>query len=140
MWKPSDKQPGVLRSALEGFSRAELGAARSCVFSGLERRHGGLRMDRASPSTLQVDIEINGEPVDLHMKLGENGEAFFVQELESDEVSAAIQVFNCPITGSPSAWDLGICHCSHPWKYPIGRGLMQGHQLGLTLRPCWHYF
>ncbi|XP_077376028.1 phosphatidate phosphatase LPIN1 isoform X2 [Festucalex cinctus] len=30
-----------------------------------------------------VDIEINGEPVSLHMKLGENGEAFFVQEAES---------------------------------------------------------
>ncbi|XP_061881872.1 phosphatidate phosphatase LPIN1 isoform X3 [Entelurus aequoreus] len=30
-----------------------------------------------------VDIEINGEPVSLHMKLGENGEAFFVKEAES---------------------------------------------------------
>uniref|UniRef100_A0A4X2L9U4 phosphatidate phosphatase n=1 Tax=Vombatus ursinus TaxID=29139 RepID=A0A4X2L9U4_VOMUR len=34
-----------------------------------------------------VDIEINGEPVDLHMKLGDNGEAFFVQQLETNEVS-----------------------------------------------------
>uniref|UniRef100_A0A8C1UHJ5 phosphatidate phosphatase n=1 Tax=Cyprinus carpio TaxID=7962 RepID=A0A8C1UHJ5_CYPCA len=33
-----------------------------------------------------VDIEINGEPVDLHMKLGENGEAFFVKETEDDQV------------------------------------------------------
>ncbi|XP_072555086.1 phosphatidate phosphatase LPIN1 isoform X2 [Paramormyrops kingsleyae] len=33
-----------------------------------------------------VDIEINGEPVDLHMKLGENGEAFFVKEAENDQV------------------------------------------------------
>ncbi|XP_030897065.1 phosphatidate phosphatase LPIN3 isoform X5 [Leptonychotes weddellii] len=32
-----------------------------------------------------VDIEINGEPVDLHMKLGDSGEAFFIQELESDD-------------------------------------------------------
>ncbi|XP_061864935.1 phosphatidate phosphatase LPIN3 [Colius striatus] len=32
-----------------------------------------------------VDIEINGEPVDLHMKLGDNGEAFFVQESEENE-------------------------------------------------------
>uniref|UniRef100_A0A8D3E139 phosphatidate phosphatase n=1 Tax=Scophthalmus maximus TaxID=52904 RepID=A0A8D3E139_SCOMX len=32
-----------------------------------------------------VDIEINGEPVDLHMKLGDNGEAFFVQETENDQ-------------------------------------------------------
>uniref|UniRef100_A0A671V7H4 phosphatidate phosphatase n=2 Tax=Sparus aurata TaxID=8175 RepID=A0A671V7H4_SPAAU len=29
-----------------------------------------------------IDIEVNGEPVDLHMKLGDNGEAFFVQESE----------------------------------------------------------
>lgn len=35
---------------------------------------------------LQVDIEINGEPVDLHMKLGDNGEAFFVEENKSLEV------------------------------------------------------
>lgn len=37
-------------------------------------------------SPVQVDIEINGEPVDLHMKLGDNGEAFFVQETENDQV------------------------------------------------------
>ncbi|CAG12378.1 unnamed protein product, partial [Tetraodon nigroviridis] len=30
-----------------------------------------------------VDIEINGDPVDLHMKLGDNGEAFFVEENEN---------------------------------------------------------
>uniref|UniRef100_A0A7N6APG7 phosphatidate phosphatase n=1 Tax=Anabas testudineus TaxID=64144 RepID=A0A7N6APG7_ANATE len=30
-----------------------------------------------------VDIEINGESVDLHMKLGDNGEAFFVEENEN---------------------------------------------------------
>uniref|UniRef100_A0A672N1L8 phosphatidate phosphatase n=1 Tax=Sinocyclocheilus grahami TaxID=75366 RepID=A0A672N1L8_SINGR len=33
-----------------------------------------------------IDIEINGEPVDLHMKLGDNGEAFFVQETEEQNV------------------------------------------------------
>ncbi|KAG9348001.1 hypothetical protein JZ751_004020 [Albula glossodonta] len=37
-----------------------------------------------------IDIEINGEPVDLHMKLGDNGEAFFVQETgEHNEVVPA---------------------------------------------------
>jgi len=36
--------------------------------------------DRGLCGHLQVDIEINGEPADLHMKLGEAGEAFFVQE------------------------------------------------------------
>ena len=35
----------------------------------------------------QIDIEINGEPVELHMKLGDNGEAFFVQETEQLNVS-----------------------------------------------------
>nr|XP_057902130.1 phosphatidate phosphatase LPIN2 isoform X2 [Doryrhamphus excisus] len=29
-----------------------------------------------------IDIEVNGEPVELQMKLGDNGEAFFVQEAE----------------------------------------------------------
>lgn len=37
----------------------------------------------------QVDIEINGESVDLHMKLGDNGEAFFVQETDNDQVRRA---------------------------------------------------
>lgn len=41
---------------------------------------------QASSAPRQVDIEINGEPVDLHMKLGDNGEAFFVQESEENEV------------------------------------------------------
>ncbi|KAB7503804.1 Phosphatidate phosphatase LPIN2 [Armadillidium nasatum] len=36
-----------------------------------------------------VDIEINGEPVDIHMKLGETGEAFFVEEVEDgDDISS----------------------------------------------------
>ena len=37
---------------------------------------------------LQIDIEINGEPVELHMKLGDNGEAFFVRETEQHNVSS----------------------------------------------------
>ncbi|XP_011660379.1 phosphatidate phosphatase LPIN2 isoform X2 [Strongylocentrotus purpuratus] len=32
-----------------------------------------------------VDIQINGEPVDLYMKLGESGEAFFVEEIEEED-------------------------------------------------------
>uniref|UniRef100_A0A665WKV4 phosphatidate phosphatase n=1 Tax=Echeneis naucrates TaxID=173247 RepID=A0A665WKV4_ECHNA len=48
-----------------------------------------------------IDIEINGEPVELHMKLGDNGEAFFVQETEQQNVSSvteiyvAFQLFTC---------------------------------------------
>uniref|UniRef100_A0A672ZHE5 phosphatidate phosphatase n=1 Tax=Sphaeramia orbicularis TaxID=375764 RepID=A0A672ZHE5_9TELE len=37
-----------------------------------------------------VDIEINGEAVDLHMKLGDNGEAFFVEENEDKELNPCI--------------------------------------------------
>ncbi|XP_017266514.1 phosphatidate phosphatase LPIN2 isoform X2 [Kryptolebias marmoratus] len=36
-----------------------------------------------------IDIEVNGEPVDLHMKLGDNGEAFFVQEAEEENIVPA---------------------------------------------------
>ena len=32
-------------------------------------------------SILKVDIEINGEPRQIHMKLGDSGEAFFVEEV-----------------------------------------------------------
>lgn len=34
----------------------------------------------------QVDIEVNGEPVNIHMKLGESGEAFFVQECPENDL------------------------------------------------------
>lgn len=42
--------------------------------------------------SFQVDIEINGEPVDLHMKLGDNGEAFFVEENQNMEVRGVMIV------------------------------------------------
>ncbi|XP_049307613.1 phosphatidate phosphatase LPIN3 isoform X3 [Bactrocera dorsalis] len=35
-----------------------------------------------------VDIEINGEPVDIHMKLGDSGEAFFVEECPEEDAEA----------------------------------------------------
>uniref|UniRef100_H2SCL7 phosphatidate phosphatase n=1 Tax=Takifugu rubripes TaxID=31033 RepID=H2SCL7_TAKRU len=44
-----------------------------------------------------IDIEINGEPVDLHMKLGDNGEAFFVQETEQQDVIPT-HLMTSPIT------------------------------------------
>uniref|UniRef100_A0A6Q2XCX1 phosphatidate phosphatase n=1 Tax=Esox lucius TaxID=8010 RepID=A0A6Q2XCX1_ESOLU len=43
-----------------------------------------------------VDIEINGEPVSLQMKLGENGEAFFVKETENP-----LEVFPSYLATSP---------------------------------------
>ncbi|XP_005524956.2 PREDICTED: phosphatidate phosphatase LPIN3 [Pseudopodoces humilis] len=42
-----------------------------------------------------VDIEINGEPVDLHMKLGDNGEAFFVEESQEHEEATSAGVIVC---------------------------------------------
>ncbi|NXO57544.1 LPIN3 phosphatase, partial [Aramus guarauna] len=52
-----------------------------------------------------VDIEINGEPVDLHMKLGDNGEAFFVQESEENEGSIPSSLCTSPIPREESPED-----------------------------------
>uniref|UniRef100_A0A8B9RLU5 phosphatidate phosphatase n=1 Tax=Astyanax mexicanus TaxID=7994 RepID=A0A8B9RLU5_ASTMX len=43
-----------------------------------------------------VDIEINGEPIDLHMKLGDNGEAFFVEENENLQVLSKLSEVTFP--------------------------------------------
>lgn len=43
-----------------------------------------------------VDIEINGEPVGIHMKLGESGEAFFVEETD-DQVEVPDYLATSPI-------------------------------------------
>ncbi|XP_025948805.2 phosphatidate phosphatase LPIN3 isoform X2 [Dromaius novaehollandiae] len=53
-----------------------------------------------------VDIEINGEPVDLHMKLGDNGEAFFVQESEENEGSIPSRLCTSPIPVEESPEDI----------------------------------
>ncbi|XP_053963858.1 phosphatidate phosphatase LPIN3 isoform X2 [Anastrepha ludens] len=48
-----------------------------------------------------VDIEINGEPVDIHMKLGDSGEAFFVEEcLEEDGEELPENMATSPIPSS----------------------------------------
>uniref|UniRef100_A0A3Q3DXD3 Lipin 3 n=1 Tax=Hippocampus comes TaxID=109280 RepID=A0A3Q3DXD3_HIPCM len=44
-----------------------------------------------------VDIEINGESVDLHMKLGDNGEAFFVEQNENFESEVPAHLCTSPI-------------------------------------------
>lgn len=94
-------------------------------------KHGSKIRRWGAPShhaPLQVDIEINGEPVDLHMKLGDSGEAFFIQELESDVVSASGPAWPCLFTSVPSRRGLGICHRPHCGEDPIGEGLRQGCQ------------
>ncbi|KAF7247888.1 Phosphatidate phosphatase LPIN1 [Varanus komodoensis] len=50
-----------------------------------------------------VDIEINGESVDLHMKLGDNGEAFFVEETEGDQEAIPYHLATSPIISEGSA-------------------------------------
>ncbi|XP_037538276.1 phosphatidate phosphatase LPIN2 [Nematolebias whitei] len=44
-----------------------------------------------------IDIEVNGEPVELHMKLGDNGEAFFVQEAEEENQIVPAHLVTSPI-------------------------------------------
>ncbi|NXI52742.1 LPIN2 phosphatase, partial [Chloroceryle aenea] len=44
-----------------------------------------------------IDIEINGDAVDLHMKLGDNGEAFFVQETEEENEEVPAYLATSPI-------------------------------------------
>ncbi|XP_024921803.1 phosphatidate phosphatase LPIN2 isoform X1 [Cynoglossus semilaevis] len=44
-----------------------------------------------------IDIEVNGEPVELHMKLGDNGEAFFVQESEQQNQIVPAHLATSPI-------------------------------------------
>lgn len=72
---------------------------------------------------LQVDIEINGEPVDLHMKLGDSGEAFFVQELGSDEVSPCVRHTTClfPSLQPPVDGAVGVSLCPL-WGIPHHQG------------------
>lgn len=47
-----------------------------------------------------VDIEVNGEPIDIHMKLGESGEAFFVEETDDEIVPSHLAT--SPIPPAPN--------------------------------------
>ncbi|XP_028405864.1 phosphatidate phosphatase LPIN2-like [Dendronephthya gigantea] len=53
-----------------------------------------------------VDISINDEPVDLHMKLGEGGEAFFVEPCASEDVP--LHLCTSPIPDVESLMSKGI--------------------------------
>lgn len=44
-----------------------------------------------------MDIEINGEPVEIHMKLGDSGEAFFVEEVVEEEDDVPEHLATSPI-------------------------------------------
>uniref|UniRef100_A0A4W3JBU3 phosphatidate phosphatase n=1 Tax=Callorhinchus milii TaxID=7868 RepID=A0A4W3JBU3_CALMI len=59
-----------------------------------------------------IDIEINGDSVDLHMKLGDNGEAFFVQETEENQVNQIYPVVIFFNIGGYSAFFSLLCRIS----------------------------
>lgn len=59
-----------------------------------------------------IDIEINGEPVDLHMKLGDNGEAFFVQETEELNEIVPAHLATSPIPTESHLFWIGGDHRS----------------------------
>ena len=44
-----------------------------------------VRNTECDSDILQVDLEINGEPVEMKMKLDDSGVAFFVEDVEKDE-------------------------------------------------------
>ncbi|NXO82565.1 LPIN3 phosphatase, partial [Sitta europaea] len=60
-----------------------------------------------------VDIEINGEPVDLQMKLGDNGEAFFVEESEEHEGRTPFFLHTSPTCKERSPKDAVQPSCEH---------------------------
>lgn len=82
--------PFHVRFGKMGVLRSREKVVRGFENSGATQRRKPLRSGLTLP-VFQVDMEINGEPVDLHMKLGDNGEAFFVQETENDQVHLLIQ-------------------------------------------------
>ncbi|KAK6960528.1 phosphatidate phosphatase LPIN3 [Biomphalaria glabrata] len=55
-----------------------------------------------------VDIEVNGEPTDIQMKLGEAGEAFFVHEVESEEEDIPAYLATSPLVSSLLLMEKGI--------------------------------
>lgn len=55
---------------------------------------------KSNTSLFQVDLELNGEPLQIHMKLGESGEAFFVEEVGEHEAECSAHLATSPIPAS----------------------------------------
>lgn len=55
---------------------------------------------------MKVDISINGRDIDLHMKLGDAGEAFFVEECTEDDFPT--ELATSPIPSFEKLMDDGI--------------------------------
>ncbi|XP_064201833.1 phosphatidate phosphatase LPIN2-like isoform X1 [Anguilla rostrata] len=88
---------GTVRDLYKGINQATLSGCIDVVVvrqpdgtfhcSPFHVRFGKLGVLRSREKV--VDIEVNGTPVHLHMKLGDNGEAFFVQETEQENIVPA---------------------------------------------------
>lgn len=52
-----------------------------------------------------VDIEVNGIPAPFRMKLGDSGEAFFVQEVDLEDELDDENLATSPLPGSPRQLD-----------------------------------
>ncbi|CAN7947290.1 unnamed protein product, partial [Ixodes pacificus] len=63
-----------------------------------------------------VDIEINGKPVNIHMKLGESGEAFFVEEVTEESAQVPTYLATSPL---PDCHDIG--EALHKLKAALSR-------------------
>lgn len=84
-----------------------------------------------------VDIEINGESVDLHMKLGDNGEAFFVEETEDDQEAIPCHLATSPILSEGAAFmESQLKRNSADWLRNLDTGgLLQGPNSASTSTP-----
>lgn len=75
-----------------------------------------------------IDIEINGDAVDLHLKLGDNGEAFFVEETEEEYEKLPAYLATSPIPTE----DQFFTDIDRPRG---NQGGMEGHLRALTSPP-----
>lgn len=55
-----------------------------------------------------VDIEINGEPVNIQMKLGESGEAFFVEQVDNDNEEIPVDLATSPLAYDSDFMEQGL--------------------------------
>ena len=62
--------------------------------------------------SFQVDLEINDEPVDIHMKLDDNGTAFFVEDVnsesEDEEIPPELATSPIPTSSSQSYMEMAL--------------------------------
>ncbi|XP_038872307.1 phosphatidate phosphatase LPIN2-like [Salvelinus namaycush] len=85
--------PATLTGAIDVIVVRQADGSLQC--SPFHVRFGKLGVLRSKEKV--VDIEINGEPVHLQMKLGDNGEAFFVEENEDCESRVPAHLCTSPI-------------------------------------------